>query len=72
MCLLCTCWTVGSKLEIVPVIATWNEFAKKLWGGQTFVVYISITSPCSLNRSKTFFAMLAKTGTHYGTYILFW
>jgi len=31
-----------------------NEFARKLYGGQTFIVCVSMTSPCSLNRIKTF------------------
>jgi len=29
-------------------------FAKKLWGGTNLVVCISMTSPCSPNRSTTF------------------
>jgi len=34
--------------------AAGTEFAKKLWGGTNLIVCVSMTPPCSLNRSTTF------------------
>ena len=31
-----------------------HEFARKPWGGQTVIFCVSMTSPCSLDRSTTF------------------